>query len=69
MPDRDFAGMMPGLLAIFDEQGWLALIWGILLLPIALVPYGLRLVRRELGELAESLGSRASASTGGPLPT
>lgn len=26
--------MMPGLLAIFSKQGWLVLLWGIVLLPL-----------------------------------
>jgi hypothetical protein len=32
--DSEFAGMMPGLLAIFAKRGWLVLIWGIVLLPV-----------------------------------
>jgi hypothetical protein len=40
-----------------------------ILLTIAFVPYGLRLVRGEPGDLPESLGPRASASTGGRQPT
>ena len=34
LSDAEFAGMMPGLLAMFSTQGWLVLIWGILLLPV-----------------------------------
>jgi hypothetical protein len=34
LSDAEFAAMMPGLLAMFSKQGWLILIWGILLLPI-----------------------------------
>ena len=34
IPDGDFALMMPGLLAMFSKEGWLVLIWGLLLLPI-----------------------------------
>jgi hypothetical protein len=34
LSDAEFAGMMPGLLAMFSKQGWLALLWGIALLPI-----------------------------------
>lgn len=34
LPDAVFTSMMPGLLAMFSKQGWLVLIWGILLLPI-----------------------------------
>ncbi len=33
LPDGDFAGMMPGLLAMFAKRGWLVLLWGIVLLP------------------------------------
>jgi hypothetical protein len=32
--DAEFNNMMPGLLAMYSKQGWLVLIWGILLLPI-----------------------------------
>ena len=34
LSDTEFMNMMPGLLAMFSKQGWLVLIWGILLLPI-----------------------------------
>ncbi len=34
LPDGDFAEMMPGLLAMFSKEGWLVLLWGILLLPV-----------------------------------
>jgi hypothetical protein len=34
LSDAEFAGMMPGLLAMFSMQGLLVLLWGILLLPI-----------------------------------
>jgi hypothetical protein len=34
LSDAEFAAMMPGLLAMFSRQGWLVLIWGILLLPV-----------------------------------
>lgn len=34
LTDTEFAGMMPGLLAMFSRRGWLVLLWGILLLPI-----------------------------------
>jgi hypothetical protein len=34
LTDTEFAGMMPGLLAMFSKRGWLVLLWGILLLPI-----------------------------------
>jgi len=34
LSDAEFKNMMPGLLAMFSKQGWLVLIWGILLLPV-----------------------------------
>lgn len=34
LPERDFAAMMPGLLAMFTKGGWLVLLWGIALLPV-----------------------------------
>lgn len=34
LPDRDLAQMMPGLRAMFAKEGWLVLLWGILLLPV-----------------------------------
>ena len=34
LSDPEFAAMMPGLLAMFSKQGWMVLIWGILLLPV-----------------------------------
>jgi hypothetical protein len=34
LPEEKFFNMMPGLLAMFGKEGWLALIWGMVLLPI-----------------------------------
>jgi len=34
LTDAEFAGMMPGLLAMFSLRGWLVLLWGIVLLPV-----------------------------------
>jgi len=34
LSDAEFSGMMPGLLAMFAQRGWLVLLWGIVLLPI-----------------------------------
>lgn len=34
LSEAEFTAMMPGLLAMFSKQGWLVLIWGILLLPV-----------------------------------
>jgi hypothetical protein len=45
LPGSDFAQMMPGLLAMFSKQGWLALIWGLLLLPIGFAIQALALLK------------------------
>ena len=34
LPEGEFGQMMPGLLAMFSKEGWLVLLWGILLLPV-----------------------------------
>jgi hypothetical protein len=34
LSEAEFAGLMPGLLAIFSKGGWLILLWGIVLLPV-----------------------------------
>jgi hypothetical protein len=45
LPDREFAGMMPGLLAMFSKEGWLVLLWGLLLLPIGFAIQAVALLR------------------------
>jgi hypothetical protein len=37
LPEREFAQMMPGLLAIFSFKGWMALVWGLLLIPVGVI--------------------------------
>lgn len=34
LPEDEFSPMMPGLLAIFAKKGWMALVWGIIFLPL-----------------------------------
>ena len=34
VPEAEFSAMMPGLLAMFAKKGWMALLWGVLLLPV-----------------------------------
>ena len=34
LPEREFVQMMPGLLTIFSLKGWMALVWGLVLLPL-----------------------------------
>jgi hypothetical protein len=45
VPERDFAAMMPGLLAMFAKEGWLVLLWGLLLLPIGFAIQAVALLR------------------------
>jgi hypothetical protein len=40
--------MMPGLLAIFSKQGWLVLLWGILLLPLGFAIQAVALLRSRI---------------------
>jgi hypothetical protein len=37
LPENEFVKMMPGLLAMFAKEGWLVLIWGLILLPIGFI--------------------------------
>lgn len=37
LPETEFAQMMPGLLAIFSFKGWMALVWGLLFMPIGVL--------------------------------
>jgi hypothetical protein len=47
LPDGDFAQMMPGLLAMFSKQGWLVLLWGLLLLPIGFAIQAIALLKTK----------------------
>jgi hypothetical protein len=45
LTENEFAQIMPGVLAMFTKQGWLALLWGILLLPIGFVIQAIALLK------------------------
>ena len=47
LSDAEFTNMMPGLLAMYSKQGWLVLIWGILLLPIGFGIQAIGLLKSE----------------------
>ncbi|MFC1966811.1 hypothetical protein ACFLWI_07745 [Chloroflexota bacterium] len=47
LPEHEFAAMMPGLLAMFGKEGWLVLIWGLLLLPIGFVIQAIGLLKSK----------------------
>ena len=43
--DKTFDAMVPGLLAIFDKQGWAVLVWGMVLLPLGFAVQSVGLLR------------------------
>lgn len=45
LTDAEFAGMMPGLLAMFSLRGWMFLLWGIVLLPLGFAIQAIALFR------------------------
>jgi len=45
LPETQFAAFMPGLLAMFSKTGWLALLWGLLFLPIGFAVQSVALFR------------------------
>lgn len=47
LSNTEFANMMPGLLAMFSKQGWLVLLWGIVLLPAGFALQAIGLLRSK----------------------
>lgn len=47
LSDAEFTNMMPGLLAMFAKQGWLVLLWGIVLLPVGFALQAIGLLRTK----------------------
>jgi hypothetical protein len=47
LPEGGFAQMMPGLLAMFSKEGWLVLLWGILLLPVGFAIQAIALLKSQ----------------------
>jgi len=47
LTQTEFIQMMPGLFAMFAKEGWLILIWGLLLLPIGFVIQGIGILRSK----------------------
>jgi len=45
LPENVFAQIMPGVLAMFTKQGWLVLLWGILLLPLGFTIQAIALLK------------------------
>lgn len=46
--DKEFANMMPGLLAIYAKDGWMVLVWGILLLPVGFGVQAIALIKTRV---------------------
>jgi hypothetical protein len=55
LPENEFAQIMPGLLAMFTKQGWLALLWGVLLLPIGFSIQAIALLKTNIMPRWESI--------------
>lgn len=45
LPEKVFAQIMPGILAMFTKQGWLVLLWGIVFLPIGFAVQAIALIK------------------------
>jgi hypothetical protein len=45
LSDPQFSRMIPGLLAMFSKEGWLVILWGIVLLPIGFAIQALALIK------------------------
>ncbi len=48
LPESEFAQMMPGLLAMFSFKGWMALVWGLLLMPIGVLIQTVAMLRTNV---------------------
>ena len=46
--EAEFAQMMPGLLALFAKNGWVILVWGIILLPIGFGIQAIALINTKI---------------------
>jgi hypothetical protein len=45
LPEKVFVQIMPGVMAMFTKQGWLALLWGIIFLPIGFAIQAIALLK------------------------
>jgi hypothetical protein len=45
LPEKVFAQIMPGVLAMFTKQGWLVLLWGMVFLPIGFAIQAIALIK------------------------
>jgi len=47
LPEGAFSPLLPGLLAMFSKSGWLALLWGLIALPIGFAIQAVALLRTQ----------------------
>ena len=55
LPEKVFAQIMPGVMAMFTKQGWLVLLWGILFLPIGFATQAIALLKTNTLPLWQSI--------------
>jgi len=55
LPEKVFAQIMPGVMAMFTKQGWLVLLWGILFLPIGFAIQAIALLKTNTLPLWQSI--------------
>jgi hypothetical protein len=55
LPEKVFAQIMPGVMAMFTKQGWLVLLWGMLCLPIGFAIQSIGLLATHTIPLWQSL--------------
>ena len=48
LSENEFSQIMPGVMAMFNKQGWLVLLWGILLLPIGFAVQAIALFKADI---------------------
>lgn len=48
LPDSQFRQMMPGLIAMFSFEGWMVLVWGLVLMPIGILVQTIAIFRAGL---------------------
>jgi hypothetical protein len=55
LPEKVFAQIMPGVLAMFTKQGWLVLLWGMVFLPLGFAIQAIGLLATHTISLWQSL--------------
>ena len=55
LPEKVFAQIMPGVMAMFTKQGWLVLLWGMVFLPIGFAIQAIGLLKTHTLPLWQSI--------------